>query len=106
MSQRPRGEFWKSNQKVVTDEKSLKTWKSNQNSVVTEELDQNGVMNQEMVQKGVMNEKFVKNFVMNARIDPKVVMVLSIFKNGGWNSLQHINQNLLEEFLMRKNRGC
>ena len=56
------------------------------------------VMNEELVQNGVMNEEFVKNFVMNAKIDPKVVMDLSIFKNGGWNSLQPINQTLLEEF--------
>ena len=42
------GKFWKSNQKVVTDEKinpkiltdekSWKTWKSNQNCVMNEEL--------------------------------------------------------------------
>ena len=31
--------------------------------------------------------------------DPKVVMDLSQFKIGGWNSLQPINQNLLETFL-------
>ena len=41
----------------------------------------------------------MKNFVMNAKIDPKVVMDRSIFKIGGWNSLQPINQNLLEEFV-------
>ena len=35
---------------------------------------------------------------MNAKIDPKVVMDLSIFKIGGWNSLQPSNQKLLEEF--------
>ena len=46
------------------------------------------VMNEELVQNNVMNEKIVKNFVMNAKIDPKVVMDLSIFKIGGWNSLQ------------------
>ena len=61
---------WKSNQ-VVTDEKSGKTWKSNQNSVLNEEL----------VQNVVMNEQVVKNFVLNAKIDPKVVMDLSIFLN-------------------------
>ena len=86
MYQRPRGEIWISNQKVVTDEKSWKTWKSNQNSVMNEELGQNSVMNEELVQNGVTNEKFVKNSVMNAEIDPKVV------------SLQPIHQNLLEEF--------
>ena len=40
----------------------------------------------------------MKNFVVNAKIDPKVVMDMSIFNNGGWNSLQPINHNLLEEF--------
>ena len=44
-------------------------------------------------------KKIVKNFVMNAKIDPKVVMDLSIFESGGWNSLQPINQKLLEEFI-------
>ena len=51
------------------------------------------------VQNGVMVEKFVKNFVMDAKIDPKVEMDLSRFKISGWNSLQPINQNLLEEFI-------
>ena len=74
------GEFWKSDQKIVMDE--------------------------ELVQNGVMDGKFVKNFVMDAEIDPKVVMDLSIFKIGGWNSLQPINLILLEELLMRMNRGC
>ena len=46
-----------------------------------------------------MDGRFVKNFVMDAKIDPKVVMDLSIFKIGGWNSLQPINQHLLEEFI-------
>ena len=32
-------------------------------------------------QEIVMDGKFVKNFVMDAKIDPKVVMDLSIFKN-------------------------
>ena len=40
----------------------------------------------------------MKNFVMDAKMDPKVEIDLSIFKIGGWNSLQPINQNLLEEF--------
>ena len=63
------------------------------------ELVQNGVVSEELVQNGVMNDKFVKNFVMNAKFDPKVVMFLSIFKIGGWNSLQPSNQTLLEEFI-------
>ena len=54
------------------------------------------------VQNGVMNDKFVKNFVMNAKIDPKVVMDLSTYKIGGWNSLQHSKQKLLEEFIDEK----
>ena len=106
MSQRPRGGQFKRNQKVVTDEKIIpkilideKSWKSNQKIVMNEESVQNSVMNEErLVQNGVMNDKFVKNFVMNAKIDPKVVMDLSIFKIGGWNSLQPINQKLLEFF--------
>ena len=36
---------------------------------------------------------------MDAKIDPKVVMDLSMFKSGGWNSLQPIDQKLLEEFI-------
>ena len=73
------GKIWKSNPKVVTDEnmnpkilmdeKSWKTWKSNQKIVLHGEL----------VRNGVLNEKFVKNFVMKAKIDPKVVMELSMF---------------------------
>ena len=47
----------------------------------------------------MMNETLVKNSVMNAQIDPKVVMDLSIFKIGGWNSLQPSNQQLLEEII-------
>ena len=43
-------------------------------------------MSEKLVQNGVMSEKFVKNFVMNPEIDPKVVMDLSIFFIGGWNS--------------------
>ena len=41
----------------------------------------------------------MKNWFRTAEIDPKVVMYLSIFNIGGWNSLQPINQNLLEEFV-------
>ena len=53
-------------------------------------------VNEELVQK---NEKFVKNSAMNAQIDPKVVMDLSMFKNGGLNSLQPRNQTMIEDFL-------
>ena len=72
--------------KILMDEKSWRTWKSNQKIVMDEELDQNGVM----------NEEFVKNFVMNAKIDEKVVMDLSIFTIGGWNSVQPTNLKSLE----------
>ena len=41
----------------------------------------------------------MKNFVMNAKIDPKIVMDLSIFIIGGWNSLQPSNQKMLEQFI-------
>ena len=66
------GKIWKINQKVVTDKKSWKTWKSNGKMVMNEELVQNGVMNEELVQNGVTNQKIVKNFVINAKIVPKV----------------------------------
>ena len=58
-------------------------------------------MDEELVQNGVMNETSVKNFVMDAKIDPKAVLDLSIFKIGGWNSLQPIDQHLFEEFVYR-----
>ena len=41
----------------------------------------------------------MKNFVTNAKIDPKVVMDLSIFQIGGWNSVQPSDRKLLEEFI-------
>ena len=69
MSQRFEGKDWTSNQKVVTDEKNWKAWKSIRNSV----------MNEELFDNSVMNDKFVKNFVMSAEIDPKVVRDLSMF---------------------------
>ena len=52
-----------------------------------------------MLQKSGINENIVKSFVTNAKTDPKVVMDLSIFKIGGWNSLRPIKQNLLEEVI-------
>ena len=81
------------------EEKSWKTWKSNQKIVMDEELAQNDVMDEKSVQHGVMDEKFVKNFVMDAKIDPKVVMDMSKIKIGVWNSPEPMNQKLLEEFL-------
>ena len=79
--------------------------KINPNIVMDGDLVQNDVMNEKLVQNGVMDGKFVKNFVIDARIDPKVVMDLSIFCVGGWNSLQPINQNLLEEFIDENEPG-
>ena len=49
----------------------------------------------------VMNEKYVKNSVMNAKIDPGVVMDLSVFKIGGWNILQPGAKNCWKNLLMR-----
>ena len=49
---------------------------------------ENIVMNLKLVKNIVMNEDFVKSSVMTAKIDPNVVMELSIFRNGGWNNLQ------------------
>ena len=81
------------------DEKSWRTWKSNQKILMDEEVVQNIVMNEELVPNGVMDEKIVKNFVMGAKIDPKVVMDLSKFKIGGWSILQPSNRRSLEEFI-------
>ena len=67
--------IFKSDPKMLTEEKSWRTWKSNQNIVMDEELDQNIVMDEELVQNVAMGQKFVKNFVMDAEIDPKVEMI-------------------------------
>ena len=93
------GKVWKSDQKVVRDDKiTLKI-------VMDEELVQNDAMDEELVRNGVMDGIFVKNFVMDVKIDPKVVMDLSKFKVGGWNSLQPINLNLLDKFI-DENKRC
>ena len=73
----------KINPKIVTDEK----------------INPKIVMDEKLIQNGMMDEKFVKNFVMDAKSDPKVVLGRSIFKIGGWNSMQPINQKLLETFV-------
>ena len=46
MFQRCRGRIWKINPKIVTDEKSWKTWKSSQKIEMNEELVQNNVMHE------------------------------------------------------------
>ena len=68
------GKIWKSNQKVVMDEKSWKAWKNNQKIVMSEELVQNIVMDEELVLNNVMDEKFVKNFVMDEKFVKNFVM--------------------------------
>ena len=57
-------DIFESNPKILTEDKSWRTWKS----------DQNIVMNEELVQHVAMGTKIVKNFVMGAKIDPKVEM--------------------------------
>ena len=74
--------IFKSDPKILTEEKSWRTWKSNQNIVTDEELVHHIVTDEELVQNVVMDEKCGKNFVMGAKIDPKVEMGLSIFKIG------------------------
>ena len=54
-----------------------KIWKSDQKVVMDEKINPKVVMDEELVQNDVMDEKLVKNLVMNAKIDPKVVMDLS-----------------------------
>ena len=49
-----------------------------------------------------MDENIEKNSVMNAKIDPNVVMGLSMFKIVGWNNLQPSNHNSLEEVMDRE----
>ena len=61
------GEIWKSDQKVVMDDK----------------INPKIVMDEDLLQNDVMDEEFVKNFVMDVKIDPKVVMYLFTFKKGG-----------------------
>ena len=101
------GKIWEINPKILTDEKCGKTWKSNQKIVMDDKISPKIVMDEELVQNNVMDEELVQNFVIDAKIDPKVVMVLSIFKIGGWNSLQPINQKFVGGILLtRMNRGC
>ena len=83
--------------KILTKETSWRTWKSDQNIVMDEELVHNIVMDEELVQNVAMGGKFVKNFAMGAKIDSKVSMDKSISKINGWKSLQLSNRKLLEE---------
>ena len=54
------------------------------------------VMDEDWFQNVVMDGQFVKNFVVGAKIDPKVVMDLSIVKISGWNILEPSNRKLSE----------
>ena len=97
MSQCSRKEICKLNPKILTEEKSWRTWKSHQNIVLDEEL----------VQNVAMAGKFVKNFVTDAKIDPKVEMDLPIFEISGWNILQRSKRKKCWENLLKKmSYGC
>ena len=88
-------EMWEINPKILMNEKSWKTWKSNQKIVMDEELVQNIVMDEELVQNIVMDEELVHDVVMDELCDGD----LSMFKIGGWKIMQLSNRKLLERFL-------
>ena len=77
--------------KILTEENSWRTWKSNQNIVMDEELVQNVVVDEELVQNivmdedvvlnVVMDEKFVKNFVMDEELVRNIVMDEELIQN-------------------------
>ena len=77
------GEIWKSDQKVVMDDK----------------INPKIVMDEEWVQNDVMDEEFVKNFVIDAKIDSKVVMDLSITKVLDGTVCNPLIKILLEEII-------
>ena len=81
------GKIWKSNQKVVTDEKSWKFWKIDQKIAMNEELFQNSVMDEELVQNGVMDLSIYIKLVGGTVCNPSIKIC--------WRNL-----------LMRANRGC
>ena len=56
-------------------------------------------MDETLVQNGVVDWKLVKNFVVDARIDPKVVMDLSILKLVDGTVCNPFIKILLEEFV-------
>ena len=72
---------------TASKRKSKESWKSVQ-SWKREKSNQNIVMSEALVNKSAMNEEFVKNNLISANIDPNVVTDLSVFRTGGWNSLQ------------------
>ena len=66
-----------------------KSWKSDESGTSKKSW-----ISEKSNQKIVMNEKFA------------IVMHLPILKFGGWNNLQRSSPKLLDELLMRTNRGC
>ena len=78
--------------------RKLEILENDQKIATNEKLFQNIVMDEELVQNNVMSGNFVNNFVMNAKNDPTVVMDLTIFEMGEWNSLQPSNKQLFEYF--------
>ena len=85
-------EIFEGDPKILTEEKSWRTWKSNQNIVMDEEL----------VENVAMGEKSVKNFVMGANFDPKVEMDLSIFEIGGWKNCNSVTESCWENSLRKR----
>ena len=58
-------EILKSDPKILTEVKSWRTWKRNQNIVMDEELVHNIVMDEEFVKNIVMDEEQVRNIVLD-----------------------------------------
>ena len=105
------GKIWKSDQKVVMDDKInpkvVMNDKINPKVVMDEELVPNDAMDEELVQNGAMDGQFVKNFVMDAKIDPRVVMDLSIFfKLVDGTVCDPVIRICWRNLLIRMNRGC
>ena len=67
-----KGKIWKSNQKVVTEEKRWKIWKSDQKIVMNGKLVKNSVMNEEMVQNGVMDLSIYIKLVGGTVCNPSI----------------------------------
>ena len=68
-----------------------KSWNS-------EKCKQSIVVHEEFVNNSVMDGEVVENSLMDPKIDPKVVMYVSIFKIGGWNHVHPSDEKLLEVF--------
>ena len=95
----PAMKFCKSNPKILMDETSWKTWKSNQKIVTDEDLVQKVEMDEELVQKVVMDEELVRNVVMDGKLIRRLCWICPCFKIRGWNFLQTSNRKMLEEVI-------